>query len=64
MSKYLLSNCNKCDFGRSEPPRTCREGCCSSYEPCYMEVRDDYPFGCSSLEEFDKKYGTHWSDRK
>lgn len=62
MSKYLLSSCNKCDFGHSEPPRSCREGRCNSYEPSYIEVRDDYPFECSSLEEFDEKYGTHWSD--
>lgn len=64
MSKYLLSTCNKCDFGRSEPPRTCLEGRCSSYEPSYIEVGNDCPFGCNSLEEFDEKYGTHWSERE
>lgn len=63
MSKYLQSTCNKCDFGYSEPPRTCLEGRCSTYEPSYIKVGDDCPIGCSSLEEFDEKYGTHWSEK-
>ncbi len=61
MAKYLAGGCYKCDFSEGQSTHFCEKGFCNNYEPSLIKVPDDYPFGLT-MEDFNKNYGTNYTD--
>jgi hypothetical protein len=59
--KLLSTGCGKCDFSDGGNRSECERGLCNEYEPSFVRVSDDEPYALS-LDEFNAKYGTHYTE--